>query len=496
MNRYPEEHHSPASGQIERPLDASNQASDQGSRGNFGEQMIDSEITLSSFRLAELRSECARVTALLSVFGSLLALIVVRGAISLAHGRTGMAWPFAVLLAGMTAYESAWLRFIRRTIASNHRISNTTWIGNLFIESLLPTGAIYLEIRTILVEPHRALESSVVAVYFLLIILSTLHLSPQLSRLGGVFAAAGYMTVLLYDFLFFTSSAGDKFLSYSTAFSYAALMLVAGFAAGAVASQIRMHVTASLQEAQSRAKLEQDLNIARIIQRGLLPVAPPQINGFDIAGWNQPADETGGDYYDWQQLADGCLAVTIADVTGHGIGPAIGMAACRAYARAGLASGTDLPCFLGHLNQLLYADLPPEKFVTLATGLLNPGKGTLDLISAGHGPLLFYSSQENQFCNYDAQGPPLGLLPRCRYDGPDRLQFAPGDILVLVTDGFVEWVNADDEEFGQNRIEEVIRGCRDMPSAGIIDELYSAVSRFAASTAQLDDLTAVVVKCV
>jgi phosphoserine phosphatase len=76
------------------------------------------------------------------------------------------------------------------------------------------------------------------------------------------------------------------------------------------------------------------------------------------------------------------------------------------------------------------------------------------------------------------------------------LQFAPGDILVLVTDGFVEWVNADDEEFGQNRIEEVIRGCRDMPSAGIIDELYSAVSRFAASTAQLDDLTAVVVKCV
>jgi serine phosphatase RsbU (regulator of sigma subunit) len=453
------------------------------------------EIESTSFHAAELRSECARVKALLSVFASLLALVLIRGAMSLAQGHAGQAWPFAMLLAAMTVYEVAWLKFIQGAITSNRAVSNTTWTVNILVESLLPTAALFLQIYTSLIGPERALTSPVVAAYFLLIILSTLHLSPQLSRLAGAFAAAGYAAVAIYSFLLFPRASSDEFLAYSTSFSYAALMLVAGFAAGAVARQIRQHVIASISEAESRTKLEEDLSIARIIQQGLLPSEPPQVDGFDIAGWNKPADETGGDYFDWQELGSGRVAVTIADVTGHGIGPAIGMAGCRAYARAGLSTEMDLRCFVSRLNQLLYEDLPTGKFVTLATGLLNPGESTLDLISAGHGPLLFYSSRENRFSKYDAQGPPLGLLPDFKYDDPQRLKFGRGDILVLVTDGFVEWVNAADEEFGQNRIEEVVRRYRDKPSARIIAELYSAVSAFAASTPQLDDLTAVVVKC-
>jgi serine phosphatase RsbU (regulator of sigma subunit) len=264
-----------------------------------------------------------------------------------------------------------------------------------------------------------------------------------------------------------------------------------------VADQIRHHVLAALREAESRAKiaqLEHDLGIARSIQEGLLPKTPPQVAGFDIAGWNQPADETGGDYFDWQQLGDGRIAVTVADVTGHGIGPAIGMAACRAYARGGLLADTDLQCFLGRLNKLLYHDLPAEKFVTMAAGLLNPGQSTLQLISAGHGPLLFYSSAEDRFRSYDAQGIPLGLLPCFSYSDPQELRFALGDILVLITDGFVEWANAADEEFGEKRVKEAVRASRDKPSAAIISELYSAVVKFAGSAPQADDLTALVVK--
>src|SRR5436189_3436269 len=115
------------------------------------------------------------------------------------------------------------------------------------------------------------------------------------------------------------------------------------------------------------------------------------------------------------------------------------MTGCRAYACASLASEPDLRNFLCRLNLLLYEDLPEEKFVTLATGLLDPQNATLQLISAGHGPLLFYSPMEDRFRAYDAQGPPLGLLPHVGYCGPQSLQFAPGDILVLVTDGFIEW---------------------------------------------------------
>ena len=463
---------------------------------SFGMRKIDSKIVLPSFRGAELRSECVRVTALLSVFASLLATLVLsRGIMSLMQEHRGAAWPFAVLLATMTAYEVVWLRFVKRAIGSDREISTATWTGSIFIESLLPTTAVFLQLYTTFPGPDRALTSPVVLAYFIYIVLSTLHLSPQLSRLTGVFAATGYAAVSLYAFLLVPEAiSSDRLWDYTVSFSYSAFMLIGGFAAGSVANQIRAHVIVALDEAQGLAKLERDLSIARTIQQGLLPKESPKIDGFDIAGWNKPADETGGDYFDWQQLADGRLAVTIADVTGHGIGPAIGMAECRAYARAAFATETDLRGFLTHLSQLLYDDLPPDKFVTLAAGLLNPEEGTLDLISAGHGPLLFYSSQEDRFSGHDPQGPPLGPFPGFAYADPHRLNFIPGDILVLVTDGFVEWANAGDEQFGQNRIEEVIRTCRGMSSARIISELYSAVVGFVGSMPQRDDLTALVVK--
>jgi sigma-B regulation protein RsbU (phosphoserine phosphatase) len=170
------------------------------------------------------------------------------------------------------------------------------------------------------------------------------------------------------------------------------------------------------------------------------------------------------------------------------------MAACRAYARAGFATESDLRSFLCRMNQLLHEDLPSTKFVTLAAGLLKPAEATLHLISAGHGPLLFYSSAENSFRKYDAQGVPLGLLPRASYSCHHVLNFARGDILVLVTDGFLEWANSKDEDFGEDRMKEVIRTHRAMPSATIISELHSAVLKFAGSMPQLDDLTALIVK--
>jgi phosphoserine phosphatase len=146
------------------------------------------------------------------------------------------------------------------------------------------------------------------------------------------------------------------------------------------------------------------------------------------------------------------------------------------------------------MNQLLHEDLPAEKFVTLAVGVLNQREATLQLISAGHGPLLFYSFAEDCFHSYQAQGVPLGMLPRVNYCGPEAVRFAPGDMLVLVTDGFIEWANEQGEDFGEHRLKEIIRANRVIPSADIIAELYSEVSNFAGSTPQLDDLTALIVK--
>ena len=161
---------------------------------------------------------------------------------------------------------------------------------------------------------------------------------------------------------------------------------------------------------------------------------------------------------------------------------------------AGFATEPNLKNLLCRLSELLYQDLPEEKFVTLAAGILNPGDATLQLASAGHGPILFYSSAEDQFVSIDTQGPPLGLLQRISYGCPQTMKFARGDILVLVTDGFIEWANAQDEDFGPDRVMEVVRANREMPAATIISALYSAVRQFAGPVPQSDDLTALVVR--
>jgi serine phosphatase RsbU (regulator of sigma subunit) len=458
---------------------------------------VPSELPSQSFQLAHLRSECARVTALLTAFACLLAVILIRAVLSAVEGHRGEAWPFALLLAAAGAYEAVWLRFVRRAIESKRTIRPGAWTANVFAETLLPTAALFLQVHTAVIGPHRALTSPAALGYFLFIILSTLHLNPALSRRAGFFSAAGYASVSLYVFLAFPEVAAERLVAYGTSVAYAAFLLIGGLTAGAVAAQIRQHVLAALHEAETRARLaaiEHDLGIARAIQQNLLPKAPPHVEGFQIAGWNQSAAETGGDYFDWQPLSDGRLAVTIADVTGHGIGAALGMTSCRAYARAGFAIGLDLRDLTRRLNRLLCDDLPPDKFVTMAAGVLDPRDATLRLISAGHGPLIFYSAGEDRFHSLDAHGPPLGLLAMAPYGNAHEVKFAPGDMLVLVTDGCVEWANPGDEEFGQERLQEVIRACRHLPPDKIIPELYSAVVKFAGASPQADDLTVLVVK--
>ena len=307
-----------------------------------------------AFQKTELSSERMRVEALLAVLGGLLALILIRGAISLAGGRRGEAWPYAVVLIVMGVYELAWLRVVTSAIGSGERVSASQWRIKVFVESLIPTVLLLLQVHTSTIGPHRALTSPVVLAYFVFIILSTLHLTPALSRLCGAFSALGYGAVATYVFWRFPEVADqEEVLVYGTSFSCVVVLVLGGFAGGAVAGQIRRHVIDALREAKSRAKVEQDLDVARSIQKGLLPKAPPKIDGFDIAGWNRPADQTGGDYFDWQPLFDGRVAISIADVTGHGIGPALCMASCRAYARAALAEGPDLCDFMGAINQLL-----------------------------------------------------------------------------------------------------------------------------------------------
>jgi serine phosphatase RsbU (regulator of sigma subunit) len=254
---------------------------------------------------------------------------------------------------------------------------------------------------------------------------------------------------------------------------------------------------AQLTEATSaRQEIEHQLEIARTIQEGLLPAHPPDIANFEIIGWSQPADQTGGDYFDWIVMPDGKVMLSIGDVTGHGIGPALVTAASRAYGRATFNSDDALHTTIARLNGLLHSDLQGERFVTLVACLLNPSTRRMKMVAAGHGPLIYYSRRRDEVdVLNDTQGMPLGIMDDIEYDPPVDVQFEPGDVLVLVSDGFFEWMNAAGETFGTERLSaSILASCREAQEQ-IIDRLRQDIADFHQGTTQVDDTTALIIRC-
>ena len=237
-----------------------------------------------------------------------------------------------------------------------------------------------------------------------------------------------------------------------------------------------------------------DLDVARQIQQALLPRRPPQVEGYDIAGWYRPADETGGDFFDFQDRGAGRLGVALGDVSGHGVGPALVVAECRAFLRATLIQTDEPSRVVTQVNQLLCHDQLDDRFVTAFFGILQHQEHRLDYVSAGQGPILLFSRAEGGFRELEIQGFPLGLSPELTF-GPTRsITFAPGDFLALITDGFFEWFNGRGECFGIERMKDQIDRDRDRPAAEIIRRLHATVLEFVAGSPQPDDLTAVVIK--
>ena len=453
------------------------------------------EIQSEAFSLAALRSERIRILGLLVAMAALLVLVVVRALILGDAALVQQLPQVTALLLFVIAYEAVILLIVKRALRMTQELSTRFFVLNLFIETLFPSLAILILTASTTMGAYQALLAPAGLTYFYFILLSTLRLNPLLAQLTGLFSTLGYLIVTAYTFWQYPDPEGvlPRF-GVEIYLTYAALILVGGFIAAAVTAQIRTHVAAALEEAETRSKLEHDLGIARSIQQGLLPQQMPEIDGYEIAAWNQPADETGGDYFDWQLMPDGRVVLSLGDVTGHGIGPALVTAACRAYARASFSSDTDLGNVTGRINKLLFEDLPTERFVTFVVALLEPGKAGVQLLSAGHGPLLLYRLAEDRVESFGAHGIPLGLMAPMGYGPTQHIIMSPGDILVLITDGFFEWANLQDEEFGIERVQEVIRSARELPPEEIISSLYREVLRFANGTVQADDLTAVVVK--
>jgi serine phosphatase RsbU (regulator of sigma subunit) len=448
-----------------------------------------------AFYRATLVSEQFRIAGLLGVLGALMVYTFVRG---IWVGGFRLLWIQSAVIALVIAHEIHVWFVVKKALQQQEEVPTAIWLVNVLVESQLPTLALCLLLASEWMSPYQVLVAPAVLIYFLFIILSALRLSPSLTVLTGLLSALGYLCVTFYiEENFQSSRSAFGAFPLSIYFIYAGLILIAGIIGGVVAQQIGGYVEAALREADLENELKainHDLEIARSIQQGLLPVQSPKLNDFEIAGWNQPADQTGGDYFDWQELPEGRIAISLGDATGHGIGPALVSASCRAYARASFLVGGTQNGVLDRLNGLLTDDLPTNRFVTFAVVFFDPATSHVKVLSAGHGPILLYRYDTDKIEHLEAQGIPLGMISGTKYSHGVESYLRSGDLLALITDGFFEWQNPAGEEFGLRRLDEVIQGSRDLSAEEVITSLRQAVARFCEGSAQMDDLTVVVLK--
>jgi len=397
----------------------------------------------------------------------------------------------------LIGYELLVFLAVERSINSGTPIADWFWTINVIIEMLTPALAVALLSSDRLAPDYRPLATSWALLFFPFLVLSTLRLSGVVSSVAGVTGALGYLLAARYIGWHVKPDLRSNPITHSAVPFFAVMICATGFIAALVAREIRKHVQAALHEAETQRVLKQmehDLTIARSIQQSLLPKVRPHIEGYEIAGWNRSADATGGDYFDWTQLEDGSLVVTLADVTGHGIGPALLASVCRAYARASFNPGDSLASVMQRINKSFGGDLSPGRFATFVAAVCRAREDNLELLSAGHAPLFVYSHSKHQLQIFPAHDVPLGILPQLTSASSQVVCMQPGDLILLITDGFLEWENCTGEQFGTDRLEQIIRCSCHLAPEEIIAELYSRVLEFAGGTAQQDDLTAVVIK--
>ena len=237
------------------------------------------------------------------------------------------------------------------------------------------------------------------------------------------------------------------------------------------------------------ARLQQDLDAARNIQRSLLPQQLPKIPGYSVAFRSNTCYEVGGDYLDIVEQPDGSLLMAVADVAGKGLASAIMSTSFRSAFRGMAATGLPLDELATRINQHHWSEGEEarRRYVTAIFMRLHPDAGEMEVVNAGHNPgfLIAPGSAPVQF---EAAGTPLGLLPGMRY-GSERHGFAPGARLLFYTDGLTE-VFKGDEEFGAERLLNEFSTYPSSDADGILDALWTAIEAFAEGGPQADDMTA------
>lgn len=263
-------------------------------------------------------------------------------------------------------------------------------------------------------------------------------------------------------------------------------------------AQLSVAINGMVHDLQDRMRLRHALDLAMDVQQNLLPDSTPSVRGVDIAARAKYCDETGGDYYDFLDVAglnSNELVVALGDVMGHGVAAAMLMATARGMLRSHVRVQGSAAELLTHVNDLLVKDTDGMRFMTMLLMVIDTAGRKLRWSSAGHDAPFLYDAAEDRFLELaEAGGIPLGIAENQKYDEATLEDLKPGQVLVVGTDGLWESRNESDEDFGKERLQQTIRRLAGQSAANIEAGIFDALKAFCGTRNMHDDVTYVVIK--
>jgi serine phosphatase RsbU (regulator of sigma subunit) len=252
-----------------------------------------------------------------------------------------------------------------------------------------------------------------------------------------------------------------------------------------------------IADLRDRLRLRHSLSVAMDVQQRLLPARAPVISGLEVAGHSTYCDETGGDYYDFlvlESAAPDAVLLAVGDVMGHGVAAALVMAGVRAVLHDRAASAVDLADLMGRLNRLISTDHGGDRFMTMHLSVIDSRTRMMRWVSAGHDPAIIYDSALGRFEEIGEGELPLGVMDDTTYREHSHGPLRPGQVIVIGTDGVWEMPDLNGEQFGKDRLRDLIRDAGDGSAEEIARQLRERLASFRGDARAADDVTFVIVK--
>lgn len=244
---------------------------------------------------------------------------------------------------------------------------------------------------------------------------------------------------------------------------------------------------------EERRRLESELELSQVVQRALLPQTIPAIRGVELAAFSRPSEIIGGDYFDFFQFRDGTQGLVIADVSGHGVSAGMLMSSLQTAIRT-MAPEVDTPAeILERINRFYIHNIHFTTFVTVFMACFDPVTRTLTYVNAGHNPPAVHRKETSEIRWLRPTAPAIGLAEDF-HARTETIGFSDGDSLLLYTDGVTEVVNIRNEEFGQQRLAELVQQNADRPAPDLLQAVRQALSVFGGNRPLMDDVTMVALK--